>query len=68
MKIGCCKVVWISEKENISISVYGKRYFVHVKVIYDYSFVWRRIRTFEKQSDAINFACKINDMPWIAHC
>lgn len=48
MKIGCSKVVWISEKENIAISVYGKRYFVHVKVIYDYSFVWKRIRTFEK--------------------
>ena len=44
MKIGCCIVVWISEKENIAISVYGERYFVHVKVIYeysyDYSFVW----------------------------
>lgn len=65
MKIGYNNVVWLSEKGNIAISSCAGIYFVSVKVFYGETYLWRWIETFEKQSDAINFSCKIKDVPLI---
>lgn len=71
MMISYNDVVWISEKGNIAITVcenmpipsFGKRYRVYIKVFLGSEWLWRHIETFEKQSYAINFSCKIKDAP-----
>lgn len=70
-QVGYYPVVWLSNNENIQIAScndawMNKTYHVHRKTLYGDIFILWAQGIFEKQSDAINFACKINDMPLIA--
>ena len=70
-QVGYYPVVWLSNNENILIAScndawMNRSYHVYRKTLYDdISILWTQ-GIFKKQSDAINFACKINDMPLIA--
>lgn len=68
MIIGFGYVVWISEKENIFVPSTKTRYThqmycVHQKVLYYHTYIKEYVKSFDKQSDAINFACKMIDRP-----
>ena len=55
------KFVWFSEKGNIAITSCDGMHFVLIKEFYGIAIAWKNIATFKKQSDAINFACKMVD-------
>ena len=67
MKIRGNKVVWVSKNENVVVTKYYncQRYFVLRLWIFEDRGVYLTRATFVKQSEAIDYASKIADIPII---
>lgn len=61
MYLGNNCLVWLSENENIAITKGHKGYFIMRSHIYGKRSIRFTIASFEKQSEAINYASKIAD-------